>query len=231
MSRTPRITDTLPETQAAYSALERLAAARGISFTLNEYGAFRSESDTTDILGYRDADYAVYVRNLKKKNPAAVPLSKEKWRRIAPFGHSWHDYGAAFDISLKIVPRGTTADAAMKLLGNELAPQAGLRWGGAFGDTPHFELAVPLSTAAQMWSDFQARRGKYAAAAAPTPAAVVTQATNAVSDAADHAAAQVAIATEQLSAGGIPPIAVALVAAIGLGVLGAIVARRFGIFA
>lgn len=220
MSRTPKITDTLPETQAAFSELERLAAVKGIRFALAEYGAFRTAADTVDILGYRRDDYAVYVRRLNLSTPGATPVPIERWRRIAPFGASYHDFGAAFDIGITVKPATMTAAQALDVVG-ALAPQAGLRWGASFGDRPHFELAIALSTAAQFHKDYAAGTGHYAGQVPAAAVAEVAAAEQEISGVVDAVAEQANKLT-----GGLPPLATAFIAAASIGILGAIVARR-----
>lgn len=132
--------------------LAALAAARGWAYTVNaeEGGGFvRTQADTARYMGYRAAEYAQYVAALKKSKPGAVPLSIYAWRPIAAFGSSYHNYGAAFDIT---PVRGTFAQIG------SLAPAAGLRWGGSASfvnvgrtDPPHFELPISLLEAKARW--------------------------------------------------------------------------------
>lgn len=149
------LTNTLPELRSAYAKLSQLAAAQGIAFQVADFGGHRTAADTATILQYRDQDYAVYVRNLKANNPGAVPMSKERWRPIADYGHSYHDYGAAFDIVITRAPAGLSSSAARARVG-ALAAQAGLRWGHSFGDDPHFQLTISLDDARRRWQAFQA---------------------------------------------------------------------------
>lgn len=133
----------LPELAAAESKLRALAAARGIVYTVADFGGVRSEADTNRILKYRDDDYAVYVRQMKAAGRA--PVDKQTFRPIAPFGGSMHNFGAAFDAEMV---KGT-----LEQLG-ALAPQAGLKWGGTFTtrkDYPHFELPIGLLEAKRRW--------------------------------------------------------------------------------
>lgn len=145
----------LPEMQRAEHALRAAAAAAGITYTVADFGGLRTEADTTRILDYRATDYAAYVRDLKKRKPDATPLTIDKWRPIAPFGSSYHNFGAALD--LRIVSRPTTLSTDAKALAKlgALAAACGLRWGGNFAtkvDPPHFELAIPLSEARRLWA-------------------------------------------------------------------------------
>lgn len=134
----------LPELAVAEAKLRALAAARGLVYTVADFGGVRSEADTTRILKYRADDYAVYVAAQKKAG--RVPVSIDVFRPIAPFGSSMHNYGAAFDAEMV---RGT-----LEQLG-ALAPQAGLKWGGTFTtrkDFPHFELPISLADARAKWA-------------------------------------------------------------------------------
>lgn len=142
-----------PALTAAISKLRAKAALEGIEFETADFGGVRTEADTTKILKYRTDDYAVYVRNLKAKNPRAVPVPIGKWRAIAPFGSSMHNYGCARDLKITKHPPSHNASTAQARLG-ALAPSCGLRWGGTFKsrfDGPHMELPITLAQARQRW--------------------------------------------------------------------------------
>ena len=85
----------LPETVAAWNALESAAMAQGIAFTLNDFGGVRTPADTALILQYRETDYAAALA--ADTIPADTTISQ--FRPIAPYGQSYHDYGAAFDVT------------------------------------------------------------------------------------------------------------------------------------
>lgn len=142
----------LPEMARAELALRNAAAAIGIRYTVAPFGALRTEADTAKILGYRKTDYARYVAALKRTNPSATPIPVTRWRPIAQFGNSWHNYGAAIDLNVTTRPVGMSAAAALARLG-ALAPAHGLRWGGTFKrvDSPHFELALSLPEVRRRW--------------------------------------------------------------------------------
>ena len=140
-----------PLLTAKLEKLRAKAALEGIAFDTADFGGVRTEADTVRILKYRDDDYAVYVRNLKAKNPRAVPVPIGKWRPIAPFGSSMHNYGCARDLTITKHPPSFSASTAQARLG-ALAPSCGLRWGGTFKskfDGPHMELAITLAEARQ----------------------------------------------------------------------------------
>jgi hypothetical protein len=139
----------LPELVAAEEKLRALATAAGLAYTVNheETGGYvRTQADTAAYMRYRDVEYANYVAALKRKNPAAVPVSKYTWRPIAAFGSSWHNFGAAFDVTMV---RGTYAALGA------LAAAAGLVWGGLFPaarkDIFHFQLPGSILDARAKW--------------------------------------------------------------------------------
>lgn len=146
------LAQALPELRARESSLRALAAAEGITYDVAAFGGVRTQADTTRILTYRDNDYAVYVA--KARANGKVPVSKDEYRPIAPFGSSFHNYGAAFDAEITGAPKGVTFDAALSRLG-ALGAKAGLVWGGVWArpktDRPHFQLAYGLAQVRDMW--------------------------------------------------------------------------------
>ncbi len=139
----------LPELKAAELKLRKNAAQHGITYAVAEFGGLRTLTDTTKAMGYRDADYAVYVKQMQAAKK--TPLSKEEWRPIQPYGNSYHNYGAAFDVYVISVPEGRTQSWGLQMLGIA-APAVGLRNGASFNDPPHFELPLPLSRVREMWA-------------------------------------------------------------------------------
>lgn len=137
-----------PELTAAIEKLRAKAAVEGIEFTTADFGGVRTEADTIRILKYRDDDYAVYVRNLKKERPNAKPTPKEIWRKIAPFGSSYHNYGAARDLKVAKHPPSFTASKALDRL-RALAPGCGLKT--ITNDPPHVQLPITLAQARARW--------------------------------------------------------------------------------
>lgn len=149
MSRVPDITDCLPALQTAEQRLHDYAnETLGIEYRLAEYGAFRDEADTTEIMGFRTDDYNAAVR----ANPKLASVPINSWRPIAPFGRSYHDYGAAFDVEITDQGRYNTPATALQVL-KAAASQFGLS-SDVPNDPPHFELDVSLSQAQQMWNDY-----------------------------------------------------------------------------
>lgn len=132
---------TLPELQSAYAQLSAIGAAHGITIAVADFGGIRTEADTNRILGYRQADYNAAVR----AGSIRADTTLQQFRPINAFGSSWHNYGAAFDVSISSRPSNLSEYDAQKMLG-QYAPSLGLRWGGLFKnpDPPHFELALTL---------------------------------------------------------------------------------------
>jgi hypothetical protein len=145
------LTGCLPDLVDAYNALSAYLAGQGITTGIADDGGFRTEADTTRILGYRLADY-----NKDHGLPLDTVQSTSvlnQYRPIAPYGESFHDFGAAFDLAIVARPSGMSQYAALAMAG-AYAPQIGLRWGGEFEnpDPPHFELDVSLATAQDLYT-------------------------------------------------------------------------------
>lgn len=146
------LSGALPATVDAYAAMAAYLASNGITAGVADFGGVRTEADTTTIMGYRLADY-----NKAHGVPLDTPQSLavlQPFRPIAPWGDSFHDYGAAFDLAIIARPSDMSEYAALAFAG-AYAPQIGLRWGGQFPnpDPAHFELSIPLADAAQAWAD------------------------------------------------------------------------------
>lgn len=134
----------------AYNALAQYGTNQyGITFDVADYGGLRSEAQTSTILTYRQNDYNAALA----AGEISADTTLQAFRPIAPYGDSWHDYGAAFD--LEILNPGQVIDeqTALAVLG-AYAPSIGLRWGGHFpdADPPHFELAIPIATARTLYA-------------------------------------------------------------------------------
>lgn len=142
-----------PLLTANLEKLRAKALLEGIEFDTADFGGVRTEADTTRILGYRANDYAVYVKNLRAKNPNATPMPIGKWRPIAPFGNSMHNFGCARDLKVTRYPDSFSKSAALNRLG-AIARSCGLEWGGAWTskiDPPHMQLPITLAQARQRW--------------------------------------------------------------------------------
>lgn len=156
----------LPELLAAERKLRALAAAEGIVYKIAAFGnPIRTDADTTLILGYRDEEYKVYVSRAKAAGKRPVDIGT--FRPIQPYGHSFHDYGAAFDTIIVQKPSGMSSSAAVNRLG-ALGGKAGLVWGGLWSkpDTPHFQLPTGLTQARERW---EALHGRGSTTTTPAP--------------------------------------------------------------
>lgn len=145
------LTGCLPDLVDAYNAMSTYLASNGITVGVADFGGLRSQADTNTILGYRLADY---------NKAHGLPLDTvqntsvlQSFRPIAPWGESFHDFGAAFDLAIIARPSGMSEYDALAFAG-AYAPQIGLRWGGQFPDPdpPHFELSITLATAADLYA-------------------------------------------------------------------------------
>lgn len=143
------LSETLPELQDAESQLYAYATGvLGIDYRIANYGAFRNDADTAQILQYRQDDYDAAVR----ANPALSHTSINTWRPIAPFGSSFHDYGAAFDVL--IINRGSFPTAASALQALKAAASSFGLSSNVPNDPPHFELPISIDEARQRWIDY-----------------------------------------------------------------------------
>lgn len=143
------ISETLPELQDAEARLYAYATGTlGIDYRIADFGAFRTEADTTEIKGYRQNDYNEAV----KANPAIAHIPINTWRPISSYGSSWHNYGAAFDVLILDAGRYASSSAALQAL-KQAAPSFGLR-SNVPNDPPHFELPISIDEARNKWLDY-----------------------------------------------------------------------------
>lgn len=147
----------LPETVAGFNALASYASTLGMSIDIANYGGLRTLSDTNTILDYRQNDYNAAL----SAGQIRPDTTLQEFRPIAPFGSSYHNYGAAFDVVVSARPSSMSYAQALATLGAR-APSLGLRWGGMFNnpDPPHFELAISLAEARAKYQAFVAAGGK-----------------------------------------------------------------------
>lgn len=138
-----------PELTRAFEALRAVVNQEhpGLTFDVAAYGGMRSAADTSRILTYRENDWAAAVR---AKPSLAQTTTKEKWRAIAPWGSSMHNYGAAFDVEITGTPAGMSRLAALNIV-KDYADVVNLIDGRAFDDPPHFELPGGLAKAKAEW--------------------------------------------------------------------------------
>ena len=135
-----QLRNALPELQQKEIALATAAAQKGIYYRIANYGGVRTQADTSAILRYRIQDYAAAIK--RDPNVAKIPINR--FRRIAPWTLSYHDYGAAFDAEVIAYPSGLTHSQAVTELAL-LAPSIGLVNGASFGDIAHYELPGALA--------------------------------------------------------------------------------------
>lgn len=137
----------LPELLVRLDNLRTVASQEGIEFDVADFGGLRSQADTALIMQYRDNDWNAAVR----ADPTlAKRTTKEKWRAIAPWGNSMHNYGAAFDVKIRKAPKGKSNLWALNRL-IELGKQVGLDNGQSYDDPGHFQLRMTLAQAAAEW--------------------------------------------------------------------------------
>jgi hypothetical protein len=149
MATAAALAKALPELIVAEERLRKLAAAEGIVYRIADFGGVRTEADTVKILKYRADDYAA-AQKAGDKNALAKAITD--WRPIAPFGSSFHNYGAAFDVRPTQWPATLAPLAVMEKL-RSLAPKAGLRVLNTKDDPWHFELNTTLDEARRRWSN------------------------------------------------------------------------------
>lgn len=155
----------LRELSDKHTLMLRRCWQKDVQFKVAPYGLMRTQSDTTRILKYRDDDYAKYLANLPK---GTKPVPKEEWRKIAPFGLSYHNFGGAFDVEvtkvdgIDVYRTPTPAPIwksdpkrayALYEKGMEVVRHAGLAVGLARikNDDPHFQLPYTLAEVKEMW--------------------------------------------------------------------------------
>lgn len=128
----------LPELVAAEARLRAEADALGIGYRIADWGGVRTQADTTQLLRWRDEHVA--------RGGTTYP--------VAPWGRSYHNFGAAFDVKITRRRPNRTDRQELQALG-ALAPKVGLRWGGLWSGTKndpfHFELPITLADARQRW--------------------------------------------------------------------------------
>jgi hypothetical protein len=145
---------TLPQVQDAEAALYEYATGTlGIDYRIADFGALRTLADTQLIMQYRQNDYNAAIA----ANPDTAKVPINKWRPISPFGSSYHNYGAAFDVLITDAGPYASAGAALEAL-KAAAPSFGLS-SSVPNDPPHFELAVGLGDAQQLWADYMGGGG------------------------------------------------------------------------
>ena len=141
----------LADTVSAFLQLQTtLESQYGISIGIAEYGGFRALDDLETILAIRNREFEQAVA----AGELAANTDINAWRPIAPYGHSFHNYGAAFDIRVKPGGGAGYSDEQVFEIAGQWAPALGLRWGGGFPnpDTDHFEREVSLAQARALFA-------------------------------------------------------------------------------
>ncbi len=141
----------LPELAFKWAALQAAAAGQGIQLRIADFGGFRDLAMTQQILAYRDADYAAYVKQLAISAPTRTPLPIEVWRPIAPYGSSFHDFGAAVDAYPIAWPASVGNRSDALAIVQQLAPSVGLSNPMPATDPAHFQLPYSLATVQSQW--------------------------------------------------------------------------------
>jgi hypothetical protein len=149
--------EALPELESAWDATVSDAAAEGIQLTIADFGGFRTANDTALILSYKQADYDAYAAAARAAGRTPVPITGP-WddgspRPIAPYGQSWHDYGAARDADIVSFPSSMTLEDAIVRV-DAIATANGLDTGAAYSDPLHLQLPVSLDEARARWAEY-----------------------------------------------------------------------------
>jgi len=118
--------DTLdPSIRVLADALLRRAAAQGVSLAVTD--------------GYRSWDDQERLYKQGRETPGPIVTGAKP-------GYSWHQYSLAFDVAkLQDGKRTWPADRAFWERIGAIGAGLGLKWGGSFGDLPHFEYHPGLS--------------------------------------------------------------------------------------
>jgi len=154
--------DALPELEERWVLLEQLTSDDGIELGIADYGGLRTAADTAEIISFKNADYAAYAAAARAAGRVPVPITGP-WdngnaRPIAPYGRSYHNYGAGRDFTIVSHPAWLSLGDAVAHV-QELAESIGLRSGRAFDDDYHLELPISLEQAAADWAEYSSSRG------------------------------------------------------------------------
>jgi len=154
--------EALPELEERWAQLEELAADDDIELGIADYGGLRTAADTAEIIGFKNADYAAYAAAARAAGRVPVPITGP-WdngnaRPIAPYGRSYHNYGAGRDFTIVSHPAWLSLGDAIARV-QELAESVGLRSGRAFDDDYHLELPISLEEAAAAWAQYSSSHG------------------------------------------------------------------------
>lgn len=127
-----------PRTRAKALKLFDLAKKKGIQIELNE--TFRAYE--TQLLYYLqgriDPDDWQGLNKIRKHYGFWEITKNEAFKKVTWTLDSAHLYQSAFDIVCVVNGKRTYNEDLLKQVG-ALAIEAGLTWGGSFGDLPHFQ--------------------------------------------------------------------------------------------
>lgn len=176
-----QITNALPELKRAEMMLRGFATQRGIVYELPDYAGLRTQSDTTQLIRWRDEAVTKARKDAeaKRKTQGGTPVqvklagdvaANRAFYRVSPYGVGYHGIGGAFDVRITKVPAGMTVEDGYKYLGG-FASTCGLTWGGVFKDNPstsikesadpfHFELSLPRVQVENMFRNFALNAAK-----------------------------------------------------------------------
>lgn len=127
-----------PKTKAKALRLFSLAKAIGIELELNETIRTRETQILYYLQGRIDKDDLVGLNKIRKHFGFWEIEQDEADNKVTWTLDSPHFTGKAFDIVIKKNGKRSYNEELLKKVG-ALASQAGLTWGGAFGDLPHFQ--------------------------------------------------------------------------------------------
>jgi len=152
--------DALPILVVMWDELEQRLALEGIRIGIADFGGFRTEADTNQINAYKLADYNAYAAAERAAGRTPLPISGAwddgKPRPIAPYGRSFHNYGAARDFTIVARPAGMSYAEAVRRVQDIAEQDVQFSSGRSFGDDMHLELPLALEEVAAWWADYQA---------------------------------------------------------------------------
>lgn len=131
-----QIITSLPELRDKESAFRVAMDGVGMAYNLPEYAGVRTPAQQAQLVQWRDEAVA----------------QGQRWYPVAAPGNTYHEYGAAFDIT--ITTPANPGDAEY-VLAAEVGTGVGLTAGYFFKrpDPFHFELPYPLTQVQQLWAD------------------------------------------------------------------------------
>jgi len=144
--------DALPQMQQLWDSLVSTLSAQGIAIDVADWGGYRTADDTAAILNIRQAAYDAYVAGGGTLPITGAWNDGASWP-IAPYGKSFHDYGAARDVEVLSAPAGMSGLAVTAAI-DAAAESVGLRDGASFGDPLHVELPITLAEAQTEWAAY-----------------------------------------------------------------------------